>query len=170
MRKKVFIVEDETLLLDFITDFIESNPDFEIVGACSDGQQAVSQCFEADPDLVILVLHLPGLNGVEVLKSVRKRNPRLKVLIFSSTYNGPLLRRVIEAGADGFIDKVAGLKEFSKAMETILKGGKYFNESVVAAVAQCKRESVGEDSWEGLSEADFKLLDKLATGNSYLQN
>ncbi len=152
MRKKVFIVEDETLLLDFISDFIESHPDFEIAGACSDGQEAVTQCFEANPDLVILDLHLPGLNGVEVLKSLRKRMPQVKVLVFSSTYNERLLRQVIEAGADGFIDKVAGLKEFNKAMEIILEGGKYFSESVLTQKTQD----------EELTDADLEILEQIS--------
>ncbi len=134
MRKKILIVEDETLLLNFITDYIESNPWFEIAGACTDGIEALSQCAARKPDLVILDLHLPGLNGIEVLKTLRKENAGIKVLVFSSAYTPSLLRQACDAGADGFIDKIAGLKEFNEALETILKGGKYFSDTVKSLI------------------------------------
>ncbi len=163
-KKKIFIVEDETLLLDFITDYIMANPLFKIVGACTDGFEALSQCAEIKPDLVILDLHLPGLNGVEVLKSLRRRNPKIKFLVFSSACNARLLHQVKEAGANGFIDKVSGLKEFSVALETILKGGQYFSESVKAATTSSNGGNGNGNG--GLSAADLEILDRITQRSS----
>ncbi len=162
MRKKILIVEDETLLLNFITDYIESNPWFEIAGACTDGFEALSQCAASQPDLVILDLHLPGLNGIEVLKKLGKESAGIKVLVFSSAYTPSLLRQAYDAGADGFIDKIAGLKEFNEALETILKGGKYFSDHVKALMVNNDKEGS-----EGLSATDLEILDQLTENQPF---
>ena len=164
MRKKILIVEDETLLLNFITDYIEANPWFEIAGACADGLEALSQCAASQPDLVILDLHLPGLNGIEVLKTLRKQSAGIKVLVFSSAYTPSLLRQAFDAGADGFIDKIAGLKEFNKALETILKGGKYFSDNVKALMENKDGDGGGS---KGLSATDLEILNQLTENQPF---
>ena len=127
---KVFIVEDETLLRELLSDYIGSIPSLEIVGSCGDGKKAVEQCIACNPDLVILDIILPGLNGIEVLERLKAHNSEFKVLLFSSLHNPRTVRFALQAGVDGYVDKVAGVDEFRKAVACIMDGEQYFSSTV----------------------------------------
>src|SRR5690606_37866223 len=85
---------------------------------------------------MILDLMLPGLSGTDVLKKVKASNPEISVLVFSALYSASLVRQVMESGADGFIEKTAGLGEFREAIEAISKGRTYFSPRVQKVLIQ----------------------------------
>ena len=155
---KIFIVEDETLLRELLLDFLGNLPNVEIVGTCGDGQKAIKLCIEADPDLVILDIIIPGLNGIEVLERLKVHNPQLKVLLFSAIHNSKTVKLAINADVDGYVDKVDGVDEFRNAVTCILAGGRYFSSSLRYIIDEIHDDPESQGSEDNLTARDQEIL------------
>ena len=162
---KVFIVEDETLLRELLSDYLSSIPSVEIVGVCGDGQKAIEQCIEADPDLVILDIIIPGLNGIEVLERLKAHNPQIKVLLFSAIHNIKTVKLAIKAEVDGYVSKVDGIDEFHNAVICILAGGRFFSSSLKYIINDIHDDPESRDSEDNLAARDQKILASIETGS-----
>lgn len=136
--KRVVIIEDQTAIREMIAAIVASDPSYEVVAECGDGQQAIEICLELKPDFVILDIMLPGLNGTEVLRRFSKHLKHTRVLVFSGHQNPTLIRELLQAGAHGFVEKSASLSELRKGIEIVSGGGSYFGPEV----AQLLREAV----------------------------
>ncbi len=165
---KIFIVEDETLLRELLLDYLRHLPNVEIVGTCGDGQKAIKQCIEADPDLVILDIIIPGLNGIEVLERLKAHNPQLKVLLFSAIHNFQTVKIANEAEVDGYVGKVDGIDEFRNAVTCILAGGRFFSSSLKYIIDDIHDGPDSQDSGDNLTARDQEILASIKTssGNS----
>ena len=130
----VFIIEDEALLCDLICEYIKTIPGLDIIGTSGDGQEAIRDCLELKPDLIILDIRLPEVSGLEILMLVKRRLPDTKVLIFTGSVNTHSIKIAVEGDADGFVEKAAGLEDMKRAIETISAGGRYYSESVTPLV------------------------------------
>ncbi|MCZ6673091.1 MAG: response regulator transcription factor, partial [Verrucomicrobia bacterium] len=124
--KRVIVIEDHTAVRQMICQLVESNQDFEVVGDTGDGQEAYNLCLELRPDLVILDIMLPGLNGVEVLKRFSRHLRNTRVLVFSGYKNENLLKSCMLSGAHGFVEKSATLDVLKDAMQIVSEGGTSF--------------------------------------------
>ena len=138
--KRLVIVEDQTAIREMLADMLRLDPNYELVGEAGDGPQAVALCLETKPDVCVLDAKLPGLHGVDVLRRIAKKLPGMRVLVFSGYENPTLLREILEAGAHGFVEKSAGLREFKRGLETVANGGSYFG----PAVAELMRNAVAQ--------------------------
>jgi len=136
--KKVIIIEDQTAVREMIAQVVHTEPGFDVVAECGDGQNALEACNQFEPDFVILDIMLPGLNGAEVLRRFSKQLPKTRVLVFSGYQDSALLRELLEAGAHGFIGKSAPLTELRKGIQVVAGGGSYFSPEV----AQILREAM----------------------------
>lgn len=101
-------------------------PDYTIVGTTGNGHDAWALCQEKRPDLVILDIMLPEMNGVEILRRLHKHLPETRSLVFSGYQNAALVKATIRAGAHGFVEKTAPLAELKKGIELVANGGSYF--------------------------------------------
>lgn len=141
--KRVVIVEDQTAVREMIAQIVHSETGFEVVGECGDGQSALDACLKVQPDLVILDVMLPGLNGAEVLRRFSRQLPKTRVLIFSGYQDSALLRELLEAGAHGFIGKSAPLSELQKGIEVVAGGGSYFSPEVAQVLREAMTNPAG---------------------------
>lgn len=126
---QVLIIEDQTAIRDMLGMILDSNPDYSIVGATGSGQEAWELCQEKRPDLVILDIMLPEMNGVEILRRLHKHLPKTRTLVFSGYQNVELVRATIRAGAHGFVEKTASLAELKNGISIVANGGSYFGPS-----------------------------------------
>jgi DNA-binding NarL/FixJ family response regulator len=128
--KKVLIIEDQTAIRDMLGLVLASQPEFSLVGATGEGHSAWDLCLEKQPDVVILDIMLPGMNGLEILRRLHKQSPSTRCLVFSGYQNANLVREAIRAGAHGFVEKTAPLAELRKGIELVSNGGSYFGPEV----------------------------------------
>ncbi len=127
----IYIIEDEDILRDLFIEFLKScSEDVTIVGSCGDSQRALEDCIRLQPDLAIVDIRLPEVNGLEILHSLKMRLPETRVLIFTGTANTQAVRIAVEGRADGFIEKAAGLEQLGQAIRTIRDGGQFFTPEV----------------------------------------
>ncbi|MGC9450953.1 MAG: response regulator [Oceanipulchritudo sp.] len=144
--KKVAIIEDHTAVRDMIAQIVRTMEGWEIVTEAGDGRQALEECLSSQPDFIILDVMLPGMNGTEILRRLRRQLPNVHVLVFSGYQDAHLLRELVEAGAHGFIGKTAPLTELQKGLEIVATGGTYFSPEV----AEVLRESMFNPAFSGI--------------------
>jgi DNA-binding NarL/FixJ family response regulator len=131
---RLAIVEDQTAVREMLVAILATDRAYTLVGQCGDGREALGMCLEQRPDVVVLDARLPGMGGAEVLRRLLERLPDLRVLVFSGHDNPQLIREMIEAGANGFVEKTAKFGEFKKALAAIALGGTYFGPAVARAL------------------------------------
>jgi len=160
--KRVYVVEDQTILRDLICRLIDSHPDIEIAGQTGDGQRAIDDLDGQFVDIVILDIMLPNLNGVEILRLLKKKKPEPRFLIFSAHPSKNLVKQVLEAGVDGFIEKNAGLEELEEAIEKIVAGQTYFGPRIVEIMREIMVNPEMGDSLSELTPRERQLLQLIA--------
>ncbi|MDX2225651.1 MAG: response regulator transcription factor [Verrucomicrobiae bacterium] len=161
---RTVVIEDITLLRELIINSLKSDPQFEIVGQAADGHQALELIRSRLPDMLILDLMLPGLAGVEVLKRFFKLNPKGRVLVVTGYENPALVREVLEAGAQGFIEKSASLEDMVLAIKKVAHGESYLGNSV----AQMLRDAAFSKNNDPvpLTSREREALQMIAEGKS----
>ena len=134
--KTVVIIEDQTAVREMLAQVVSSQPGFEVVAETGDGQTAHKICLEHKPNLVILDIMLPGLNGVEVLRRFSKHLKKTRVLVFSGYFNPALVSELLKAGAHGYVEKSASLSEVRNGIETVTAGGTYFSPQISKVLSE----------------------------------
>jgi DNA-binding NarL/FixJ family response regulator len=162
--KRLVVIEDQTAIREMLVEILGKGGDYVLAGESGDGQSALQVCIEARPDIVVLDARLPGLNGVDLLRRLVSRMPSLRVLVFSGHESPILIREMIEAGAQGFVEKTAGLRDVVRGLEVVAAGGTYFGPGVAALL----RDSVtGAGSrFESLTRREREVLQLIAESHS----
>ncbi len=163
---RLVIIEDQTAIREMLVEILRTDPNYELVGECGDGQSAFATCMEAKPDVIVLDAKLPGLNGVDVLRRLNKQFPRLRVLVFSGHENPVLVREMLEAGAHGFVEKTAGLFEFKKGLETVARGGTYFGPAVAGLLRNVVANPAASNTTDFLTDREREILQLVAESHS----
>lgn len=125
--KTVFMVEDEVLLSDLFAEYVQMIPELKFLGSSGDGAEAMRMCLELVPDLIILDIRLPEVNGLEMLLLLRRKLPDTRIVVFSGSLDARSVRTALDCDAHGFVEKAYGLEELNKAIRLILSGERYYS-------------------------------------------
>ncbi len=165
MDKKftILIVEDHTLLRHGLVDMIISDPTLEVVGEVDNGRDAIQQAKILMPDLILMDLNLPIMNGTEALSEIKRANPNIKVMVLTVHKADEYIRDTLKSGADGYMLKNATRDEFMLAVHTVLDGGNYLTEEIAMNFNDISvNDSVAD--WEKLSNREREVLKLVAEG------
>ena len=165
--KRVFIAEDQTVLRSLLLKLLGSYKSVIVVGDSADGKEAYDKCLELKPDIVILDIMMPKLNGIEVLKRIKKRLPATRVLVFSEAKTKSIVSEVIQSGANGFVEKSAELEILELAIEKLVNGENYFSPAINEIIRDLVLNPVARiDSLDVLTEREHEILQLVAEGNT----
>lgn len=164
--KKVIVIEDQTILRDLICQLVEGYTSMEVIAQSGDGAEGYDLCIEHNPDLVILDIMLPNLNGSEVLRRLKAKNPRINILIFSAASSNSMVNRLLKAGVTGYIEKDAGLDELEKAIALVADGRSYFSPRVVEAMRELMISGGQDDSLDCLTNREREIVQLIAESYS----
>jgi DNA-binding NarL/FixJ family response regulator len=164
--KRIVIIEDETMLRDLIAEVLKRFPLCTLAGTAGDGLEGWKLVQKIKPDMVMLDIQVPSLNGLEVLQRIRENLPNCSVLLFSAYFSTRMVRQAMKAGVNGMIEKTAGLPEMEKAIRAVVDGGTYIGPSVSELVRRMMIEPDKGDSLDGLSEREREVLQLIAEGHS----
>lgn len=164
--KKVIVIEDQTIMRDLICQLVEGYTTMEVVASSGDGAEGYELCLEHRPDLVILDIMLPNLNGSEVLRRLKAKNPHINILIFSAASSNSMVNRLLKSGVTGYIEKDAGLEELEKAINLVADGRSYFSPRVVEAMRELMVSGGQEDSLESLTTREREIVQLIAESYS----
>jgi DNA-binding NarL/FixJ family response regulator len=149
---RVVIADDHAIIRDGLRSLISSAKDFEIVGEAEDGRQAVESVETLKPDLVLTDLSMPEMDGIDLIKAVKKCSPRTKVVALTVHRGEEFILATLKAGADGYILKDASYGELMMAIRSVLKGKRYISPEISGNLT------------EGLTPKEREVLKLIAEG------
>ena len=124
---KVMIVDDQRMVRDGISLFLSALPDVQVVGEATDGKEAVKKSIELAPDVVLMDISLPQLDGIEATSKIKKSNPDIKIVGVSAHTEGNIIMSMLRAGAHGYVPKSTGFDELHKAILSVARNEKYLS-------------------------------------------
>jgi len=173
-KKRIFIVEDHTLLRAGLRALLSQDPDLEIVGEADNGRDAIRAIGSLAPHLVLMDLSMPGMNGIEAMMDIKRRNPETRVLVLTIHKTDEYIHESLRAGADGYILKDATHDELRVAIRSVLNGKTYLSPDISGKVIYGylgvgKAANVGS-SWDTLTHREREVLKLVAEGhpNKYI--
>jgi DNA-binding NarL/FixJ family response regulator len=173
-KQRIFIVEDHTLLRAGLRALLSQDPDLEIVGEADNGRDAVRAIGALAPDLVLMDLSMPGMNGIEAMMDIKRRNPDTRVLVLTIHKTDEYIHESLRAGADGYILKDATHDELRVAIRSVLNGKTYLSPDISGKVIHGylgtgKTAHVGSN-WDMLTHREREVLKLVAEGhpNKYI--
>jgi DNA-binding NarL/FixJ family response regulator len=125
-KVRVLVVDDYDPFRRFICSMLEKRPEWQIVGEAADGLAALQRAENLQPDLVVLDIGLPTLNGIEAARRIRKLCPECKILFVSQESSADVVQEAISVGALGYVVKVHAGSELLAAVDAVLEGKKFF--------------------------------------------
>ena len=127
MKKiKVLVAEDHNIVREGLINCLNLNSEVIVVGEACNGIEALKKTKELEPDILLLDLSMPELDGIEVLQIIKKRSPEIKVIILTAHYEKEYVEEMRSKGADGYLLKNITLTDLNKAIDKVYKGGKFF--------------------------------------------
>ena len=148
MPKRVLLADDHQLMLAGLSAVLSK--DFEVVGAVTDGRQVVGECLRLRPDLVVLDIGMPGLNGIEAARKLREKMPEVPIIFVTQQLDPRYVRAAFEAGARGYVAKHSAATELFEAVDAIARGKYYV--TPMATVMDPERFALRK---EGKNPAEF---------------
>jgi two-component system, NarL family, response regulator NreC len=169
MRHVTFVLADDLKLVrQGVRSLLEANPEFEVVGEASNGQEALRLIEKFQPDLAILDVIMPNLNGIETAKQVQQRSWKTR-LIFLSMHASPTYAvRALHSGALGYVLKESDFSEMLQAIEHALQSKRYLSPLIADDVLEMllRSDSEKNDSLDVLSSREREILQLIAEGNT----
>lgn len=166
MSCNIVIIEDEAILRDLLKEAISMRPQWNVVGFFSDGLEGCEYCLKNPPDLAILDLKLPSLNGFEIFRRIRQKRLKTKTLIFSGFIKQTQIRESLRRNVEGIAEKNISLTELLTGIESILSGNNYFSSSILKTIQNLSLHPGDEGSFQTLSTTERSVLQLVAEGYS----
>ena len=170
MNFRVLIADDHGIVRQGLRALLEKSPDVSVVGEASDGREAVRLAAELRPNIVVMDIAMPMLNGVDATSQILSRDPEIKVIILSMHSDESYILRALSVGAKGYLLKDSAEGDILLAVQTVAKGRPYFSPVIASTLLdeylQTMKKNKVRDSYDLLSEREKEVLQLLAEGKS----
>ena len=168
--KRILIAEDHKMMREGLRVLLEEKLGYECVAEVDDGYTAVTKARELKPDVVIMDIVLPQLNGIEATRQIKAHQPEIEVIVLSMHATRSYILQLLQAGASAYLLKDSAVEDLAAALVAVRKGGMYLSPAISTAAA-LKNETVGifeknmADS-ERLTKRELQVLQLIADGHS----
>jgi DNA-binding NarL/FixJ family response regulator len=167
---KILIADDHTLVRQGLRKILETQPGWEVVAEAGDGREAVQQAIQLRPDVVILDLAMPRLNGVEAVQQIERRAPGVRVLVLSMYADEAYVTRAVRAGASGYLLKDSADADLIRAVTAVAQGKSFFSPTVARIILdEYGRQLAAKgvtDRFDTLSEREREVFQLIAEGHT----
>jgi len=163
---RALVVDDHEFTSEGVVHILTDNFPISKLARARNYEDAMAQIQNNKWDFIILDINLPGKSGLEILRSIRAIESKVPVLVLSMVPVSQYARRVIQAGASGYLTKSEPAEELIKAVRTVTRGMKYFSPEVQQELPDLIDESIGKPKHYNLSDREFEVLQRLAEGKS----
>jgi DNA-binding NarL/FixJ family response regulator len=162
---RVLLADDHGVLREGLRRLIESDSGMRVVAAVNDGREAVAKAAETRPEVAVMDISMPGLNGVEATRSITRGSPSTRVLILSMHGSTDVVRRALAAGAHGFLHKESAGEEIFTAIRAVAAGARYLGPGIAAAVNDAVAHRGGRNA-DVLTATEREIVRLVAEGKS----
>jgi two-component system response regulator NreC len=168
MKIKVLIVDDHQLFREGIVTLLFSAENIEVIAQAEDGLDAIEKAKHYKPDVVILDIAMPRMNGIEATKKLKAQIPGIKIITLSMHSEKQYVKGVLEAGADGYLLKNCTYRQLTDAIQSVYDGKKYLSEDITAMIINGYLTPSGSEAseYEKLSDREKELFLLFAEGKS----
>jgi two-component system, NarL family, response regulator NreC len=133
---KVLIVDDHAFIRRGVQGILQAHPEWQLCGEADNGKDAVRMALELNPEAIVMDVSMPGLNGVEATRAIRKTNAKVKILLLTLHESSELVRTAFQAGINGYLLKTDAEQELVQALNVVIAQGTYVSPRIDPAVAK----------------------------------
>lgn len=170
MALRILLADDHTLVRQGLRKILEEQSDWSVVGEAGNGRDAVSEAVKRRPDVAVLDIGMPLLNGIEATRQIARRAPEVRVLILSMHLDEAYITRALQAGARGYLLKDSADVDLVRAVTVIAGGASFFSPAVARVMLDDYVQRLAdrgiEDRFESLSEREREVFQLVAEGRS----
>jgi two-component system response regulator NreC len=170
MKKQygIVIAEDHTILRDGLKALLSAQEDFKVVAEAQDGREAIRCVHDFAPDVILMDLSMPRMNGLDAIKEIKKTNPGTKIIALTVHKTEEYVLATLQAGADGYVLKDATHSELVMAMKNVLGGNRYLSpgvsEKVIDGYLKGRGALKSQSAWDTLTQREREILKLIAEG------
>ena len=169
-KTRVLLVEDHTIVRKGLRSLLDKETGIKVVEEAEDGREAILKAEELHPDVVVMDIAMPGLNGLEATRQIKKRFPDIKIIILTMHANEEYILQSLKAGASGYLIKKAAPVELISAINAVHKGNSFLSPSISRTVIdeyirRSKEISEGAEGFEQLTVREREVLQLIAEGH-----
>ena len=169
MKPRIVIVEDHTILRDGLQSLLTMNDAFEVVSYASNGMEAIRHADEHEPDLMLMDISMPKMDGISAIREIKKQHPQIGILALTVHRDEEYILSAFKAGADGYCLKDAHFDEVLTAIRAILSGKTYMSPEVSGKILEGYLEGrqtiKSNSSWDTLTQREKEVLKLIAEGH-----
>jgi two-component system response regulator NreC len=166
-KLKILLAEDHRIMREGLKRMIDEQPNMEVVGEADDGVEAWQKACELKPDLILMDVSMPHMNGADATSKIRELCPQVKVIALTAHRASAYLSQMLKAGASGYVLKQAAFDELLDAILTVSKGGRYLDRASQEVMVNAPPENVtwkGDPQGRPLSEREIQVISLVANG------
>ncbi len=172
MKIKILLVDDHKILRDGICSLVKGYPDMEVVGEAADGRTALRLAEELSPDVVIMDISMPDLNGIDATRRINADHPKIKVIALSMHYDKQFVSEIFKAGASGYLLKDCAFDELEHAIRIVMDNKTYINPQIASLIVESlvtQNTTSNQKAFSLLTEREREVLQLIAEGKSTKQ-
>ncbi len=171
---KIVLADDHKILREGICSLVKGFPDMEVIGEAADGRAVLKLLEDLSPDIVIMDISMPDLNGIDATRRITADHPKVKVIALSMHYDKQFVSEIFKAGASGYLLKDCAFDELEHAIRVVIDNKTYVNPQIASLVveslvSQPSAINTGTQSFSLLTEREREVLQLIADGNSTKQ-
>ncbi len=164
---KILIADDDVLIREGLKLILETVEDFEVTGAAANGQEAVKLCAASRPDVVLMDIRMPVMDGVQAVQQIKQQFKEIKVVLLTTFKDTEYIRSAVKYGADGYILKTSSSENIIESIRTVYKGNVVYEKEITAALSgMIPEERKATSTGTGITERELEIMKLIADGQS----